>query len=124
MGMEGWNSQLLSFRRGPSGVKVPIGGSPLQGSFGINSICFLGVHMMMCHCFLLDGKKQAVDFDYLSPVIKMSVCIFVQIISTEMLVQKKLEYISGCYHVLRLQSRKNQGKKTEFFKTPVKQVKQ
>lgn len=79
---------------------------------------------MMCHCFLLDGKKQAVDFDYLSPVIKMSVCIFVQIISTEMLVQKKLEYISGCYHVLRLQSRKNQGKKTEFFKTPVKQVKQ
>lgn len=31
MGMEGWNSQLLSFRRGPSGVKVPIGGVPPTG---------------------------------------------------------------------------------------------
>lgn len=78
---------------------------------------FLGVHMMLYHCFLLDGKTQAVDLDYLSPVIEMSVWIFIQIIPTEMLVQRKLGYKSGCYHILRLQSRKNQEKKIEWIKT-------
>lgn len=82
----------------------------------MNIIRILGVYMMFYHCSLLDGKKQVVDLDYLSPVIEMSV-FFIQIIPTEMLVQKKLGYISGCYHVLRLQSRKNQDKKIECIKT-------
>lgn len=67
--MEGWNSQLWSFRRGPFGVII-------QESFGMSIICVLGVPTMLYHCSLLDGKKQAVDLDYLSPVMEMSVCIF------------------------------------------------
>lgn len=88
----------------------------IQESFGMNIIRILGVYTMLYHCSLLDGKKQVVDLDYLSPVIEMSV-FFIQIIPTEMLVQKKLGYISGCYHVLRLRSGKNQDKKIECIKT-------
>jgi len=72
------------------------------GVFGINIIHFLGVHVIMYHCFLLDGKNQASDLDYLSPVIEMSVYIFIQIIPLKYQFRRRSDILanvtrsSGC----------------------------
>lgn len=94
--------------------------SSYRGPLRSATYCFCGVHMKLYHSFLLLGEIQTIDLDDLLPAGEMSVYIFTQIIQAELLVQNKLIYVSGCYHISSLQSRcirKNQDKKTKCTET-------